>query len=1092
MRMIKHQGRGNNPRPISSALTSALLLYLVLMAPAHARMDAMQLRLSEAYSQDLRWDNIESAPEWLNGVKPYYHKGWQMHRVLLGPKQQTTVLLPAYETFRLYHPNQTLTGTELDVLVSNGTGLAVKQTPQRSTDGHSLVVSPNSASPLLIHISRPYSSTGDFEVALFVSRKVPIADIAPYRNVVWTSARWCLLAQQPSALPELYNQLPARQPQSFHVNGPARLALKNRLHYGRHASELVQEYRIRYWLDAAPPQDLNFSTSAETSRIITVNAAIEVVGREEQAYLEIPAGRHRLVLETDRDLYMQVLAQTGHDYLFNSLNNPRLPVEEIRKQGLLPDTQLILQAQSAQGIAQDNSRQAGGMAASNLLREAALQRLDYPPGLAEAEQLRGFRTFYRDLLPTKKASASPQFMAYFLAETLPAANRPQSDAILADQHLADALKRLSNAYFTPLTDIGRDAANGYTLPEQQTAGQLRLIVDGRDCVQRLLRIEINQQTAKDIWLRCGQERRPETFTRPLAGTALMRLQQEPDSRNVSLDGLFSAYAPAAPVIAASVYELPLPKDVRTIKIWQASERKATAVNVALQYRASKPFLLSEHSYLERLRDLDGKPITTRFTQNATRPAKTQPNSEYPAQPFSSGQYAENEWLPLKRLLHAEYALYRASVSSTPYPQNQTALFAPKPLLEDEMAQAKTAEKRQQWLEALEHWGKAAHFLPGLERQQAQLAQANALTKLGEPYLAENLRRYLSLYAEAPVGEQAISELGKQYQAQNHDAALQTLAAAMFIHHPSAGHRRLLINALLKNAEYRFALLVGLSFIEQAPLESLLTAAYQLEWWESYQWLQEKLPLGQRAFWVGLKAQKQGDYAAALKAWSASGLKPWHDHLQQGIRLRDSLMQATKTNRLALYGQWAQWQQQHPGSKTWQNALWHVKDYTGGDSYYAVDRDVYAQAVRATAERPVTLGILGPVTLNLQIRPLHPNARPDSALDGWLQITDNTQPYHYPYTNNLPAQGLQVTGADNLQLGNLVNLVYQVGQGWHELQLSSGQTPLSIGIQEQRPETPLTVLPALQTDTFAEMSLASPHATAQAVGKSGIERGGAWQ
>jgi len=126
-------------------------------------------------------------------------------------------------------------------------------------------------------------------------------------------------------------------------------------------------------------------------------------------------------------------------------------------------------------------------------------------------------------------AANAQFMAYFLDQTLAAVNRPQSNAIVADQHLTEALKRVGNAYFTALPDVATANANEYTLPAQPTAGLARLVVDERDCVQRLLRIQIDQQAPKDLWLRCGTERNPELFVRPMAETALIRLQQETDA-----------------------------------------------------------------------------------------------------------------------------------------------------------------------------------------------------------------------------------------------------------------------------------------------------------------------------------------------------------------------------------------------------------------------------------------------------------------------------------------------------------------------------------------------------------------------------------
>ncbi|MEQ1738799.1 MAG: hypothetical protein ABL884_02745 [Methyloglobulus sp.] len=1050
----------------ASVLCLSLLGFVSIQA-AYARMDAMQLRLLEPYSQDLRWDNVESAPAWINGVKPEYHDDWEMNRVRLAPKQQVTVFLPAYESLRLYHPKQTVDNKELDIYASSGTGLAVKQNLQQSSDGHSLILSPHSATPLLIHITRKCCRAGDVDAALFVSRKVPLGEIAPYRKPLWFSGQWCWLGQEPFTLPDLYKQLPAQQKKSLELVGPARVTIKNRLHYEQYAGDLAQDYRIHYWLDDDKAQELDFSTSVETGRVITVNGSIEVVGREEQAYLEIPAGRHRLVLQADRPLFVQLLAQTEHDYLFRSLNNPRLPVESIRNQGLLTTTELDQQAQTAKRIAQDNSRKEGGQVASNLLREAALKREDYPAGLTEAEHLRTTRSFYRDLLPSKKADPGTQFMAYFLTETLQPINRPSRDTLLADQHLAEALKRASQAYFTPLTKVGSAGANEYTLPEQQTDGFLRLIIDKRDCSSGFLHIQIDQQMTKDLWLRCQPDLESEAFTRSLAETALMRLQQKPDSFNVSLEALFSTYSEPARVIATAVYEISLPKSTRTIKLWQVS-KPIKPVNVAVQYRASKVFLLSEQSYLARLRDSSGKHTFAQMIDNALG---TNDNLNQKSSTLSAvEQQLVNEWLPLQRLLQAEYRLYKSSVSS--YPATQAVLTVDQQVIDNETALSKSSEAQQNWLEALEHWGKVVNYSEGLKRQQAQLHQAHVLTKMGEDYLAENLRRYLSLFADASVAEQAIVELSDGYQAQNNNAAFLTLASAISIQRPTVAHNYLLLNALLKNGEYRFALLLGLTLGEQLPLDGLLAAAYQLEWWQTYQWLQDKLPPDQRAFWLGLKSQRNGDYNAALKAWSGVKLKPWHDYLQQGLLLRDRLTQITGQNAQTLYGQWSTWQQQHPGTKTWQNALWHVKDYAGSDTYYAVERDVYAQAVKGTLQRPVVLGIMGPVTLNLQIRPLHPTGQPDVAFDGWLQIIDNDVPYRYPYTNNLTSQGLKVTGADNLQVGNVVNLVYQVGQGWHEIKLNSEQAPLSIGIQEQRPELPLSVLPPLKTDTFAEMGFIS--------------------
>ena len=153
------------------------------------------------------------------------------------------------------------------------------------------------------------------------------------------------------------------------------------------------------------------------------------------------------------------------------------------------------------------------------------------------------------------------------------------------------------------------------------------------------------------------------------------------------------------MIPSAVFELPLPINVRTIKLWQASERKPKPVQIALQYRAAKPYLLSEHSYLESLRDWSAKTVSTQLRQfPQPKTASTAKLLDTPT------QILENEWLPLKRLLQAEYNLYKASVSASPY-SNASTSIASQQVLNQTIAQAKTLEKQQHWLEALEHWGK---------------------------------------------------------------------------------------------------------------------------------------------------------------------------------------------------------------------------------------------------------------------------------------------------------------------------------------------------------------------------------------------------
>jgi hypothetical protein len=676
-------------------------------------------------------------------------------------------------------------------------------------------------------------------------------------------------------------------------------------------------------------------------------------------------------------------------------------------------------------------------------------------------------------------------MSYFLTEDLRAINRFQQDTILADQHLAEALKRVASGYFTGINATGESAANTYTLPEQQSPGQLRLVVDKRNCIPRLLKIKIDQQQPTDLWLRCVPDLPPDAFVRSMEETALIRLQPEKQP-GTTLSAIFSAHQQPARLIPTAVYELPIPQSVRTIKLWQASKLTAP-VHVALQYRSSKPFLFSELSYLARLRDSSGLRLRQQFLQDLHGLAFDSSKPE---------QQLQNDWLPLERLILSEYRLFKSWVAKKPAPQ---ALYSEE-LTNDSIAKAKTAEQQQLWLEALEYWGDVVNHTQGSQQQRAQLAQASVLSNMGELYLAESLRRYLSLYAEESIAEQAIQQLAASYLLQHDSFALQTLAAAILVQRPSNKHMLQLLDVLLQNGEYRFVLLLGLTFTQQTPPEALLRAAYQLDWWQTYQQLADQFPEAKRAFWTGIKAQKQGHYQAALQAWSSDHLKVWRQQLQQGQQIFDQFSQITEKNALPIYQQWSAWQQRHPGPKMWQETPWYVQDYAGSDSYYSIERDLYAKAFRATQERPVVLGIMGPATLSLQVRPLH-DAYKDTAraqlavpqtpsdpvvtatpvLDGWIKIIDNKKANIYPFFNNIPSQGLELSGSGTFLAGNLESLDYQVGSGWHQIQIFSEQAPISLSVLEQRPELALSILPLLHTDTFDGLTFMKDHSVA-----------GAWQ
>ena len=1032
---------------MSKKVIAFMMLSLLWVPVATAQIDAMELALQQPYrnKQPLRWDNIGAGPFWLNDKAPVYYPQWKMQGIRTQPGQLSRFHLPAYESLRLYNPGRRLSTKGIAVYLSNGTGLLAETKVRLSTDRHSLVISPQSANPLIVHVGSSAQQTVGTELAVMVSRRERLNTVAPYRNLKGLSGKWAWLSDNPLQIPEVYWQMQAHQKEVVEIEGPARIVLKNRLRYETQATELIQDYRVRYRLNDRPPVWLDFATGIESGRIISVNTMKETLGREQRAYIEIPTGHHRLQLMSDRGLYLRVLEQGEDDYLLPILNQPPLAVQSIRKQGLMAHQELPVINALAQDMVRDNSSKSAPLLGQQLLKDAALRRLNYSAGLSEAKKLLRQHSFYRNLLPGVKNSLEDQFNAYFVNKQLRAIRRPQHDPVVAGQHRSAALNQLGNAYFSP---AGTDSEN-YPLSERDAPTLLRVITDKRQCQERRFSIQMDQEPPQSFRLLCqNDDNADQDFVLSLSETALLDLaKQTTITDNITLGHSFAAYRRPAEMIPVAVNEIVLPQKIRRLKVW-CDDNAQRPLNLALQIRAAKPYQFSEQSYSARVRDSPKSQLFDLLVEDLRRDRFSSSHTE---------RQLQNEWIPLKRFITGLHRHYRSTVADT----IPVKYLAEQSQLQNWRIRAQRAEQRQQWTEALEHWARVVEGSQGVVRDQAQLAQAALLARLSENYLAQSLWRYLALYAQPRVAKQAETQLLAIYRRQHNSAAIQMLAATMFMQRPDQKRLKFLIEALMENQQYRFALLLGL-IVADPPLELMLKAAYQLNWWQNYQqWLTE-LPESRQGFWKGLKAQKLGNYQTALDTWQRARAESWVQQLRQALQIRKQLSESSNIG--FLYRNWSQWQQRHPGGSLWKDAARLVKDTAGTDQYYVLERDLYSKAFRGSTQRPIKLRVMGPVRLSFKIRVLHDRA--DSQLDGWLRIHDNQDQYRYPFSNNKPVQGMELTGEGNYLPGNLMALEYQVGEGVHEIELSSDDALVSVVVHEQRPELPLTVLAPLQLDTFS--------------------------
>lgn len=1094
-----------------------IILFLLCMQNTSAAIDDMELALLQPYinKQTLRWDNIAAKPFWLNVEKPIYFPQWKMQGIRLqetkpskfnksesltfwqtlgsdflagldhasqlfelssssdsplsAPMNDENIndkpnsvassnshlqqsanqfyrfYLSAYQHFRLYNPNQQLQAEDIAIYLSNGTGLLARAKVQKSSDGHSLIVSAKSSHPLIVHVSRSNSFTENIDLAVFVSRQEPINAIAPYRLLKYLSGNTVWLAKTPLQIPQLYWQLNAFKQESISVEGPARIMLKNRLKYEQDATQFRQDYRIRYQLGNSPSSWLNFSTEAESRLNIFVNNKNKTLAQEQQAFIEIPAGHHLLQLMSDRNLLLQVLEQSENDYLLPGLNQPLLPMKTVRKQELLSEHELSKANRSAQVLVRDNNSKSSALIGQQLLKQSAFQNISFSPGLKEAKKIVGQATFYRNLLPGIKHSHADQFNAYFINRRLEKSEHQQHDVIIAEQHQSAALNRLGNAYFSPITK----SPDSFFLPERKVPTQLRILVDNRKCQQRKFSVQMDQQPPRLFILQCQNNAiNKKRFIHSSPETALLKLQEvTPESDNITLEPLFSSYRRPRGLITTASYEIDLPEQVQKLKI-KCLNNDPCSINLALQIRVAKTNQFSEQSYLAQLHDKSETHLLKLLSDYVNDADKYTDATE---------DQLKNQWMPIKRLLTKLNKTFKSSIPS----KIPVHTLADSSELQNWRNLALQAEKKAQWNDALSHWNRIVESSNGKNRDQAQVAQAIILSNLSETYLARSLWQYIILNADPLFAKEAKKQLLTMYRQQQDKAAIQKLATTLYIQQADQQSLGFLLESLIDNEQYRFALLLGLN-LKEPPLEAMLKAAYKLNWWQSYDLFLSRLEAPRKAFWVGLKAQKNHHYATALKSWDEAKLSNWSKHLREGFLIQQQM--SDNSDKVQIYRRWQQWQKNHPGGFIWDDAARLVKDAAGVDQFYVQDRDLYIKAYRATQQRPLKIRVLGPTKLNFRVRPLH--NIPDSQLDGILNISDNKKQYRLPFFNNRVSPSLIIIGEENHLSGNLISMEYQVGEGVHEIELFSDHSPLSIAINEQNPEFALTILAPLQLDTLA--------------------------
>lgn len=1079
-----------------------VLIGLFAASPVQAEIAPWLLEFLDRYNIPLRWDNVEGTPEWISGVLPRYSSEYKCHAVTFRPGEDVLIRVPSRSMVRVYgSTGDTLGDPTLKAFVSDGNGLFMERSVIRGEDGRSWLLHTGLEKNGLVRFFLPSSAGGPVQAALFVSRYESAGNPRPYRNLVELSAPVVQVREKYLDAGRLFQRLSAERPYQVRVKGPLRMLLEHRLVFGPDDRIDHTSYTIQGLLDTRNVLSFSSATRPESRALVQVEDEYPMVGYLRKSYFSIPGGEHILTVLPDRNVLVRLQALEEPDFLFPGLNDPfPLPGEKADDKEdpvllfarskeavdvLRPDPGEYVNIEEwTRRIWKNNRYPAGGLSAAGVVAELA-RRYPGSDELARAERLAaGKFTFYRNLFPLSVGNNSGQVFTRFVSPAL------KEDTVqlrvLHKEALLSAANDMGRAYFSDIpTSKGPGELPGetgltYMLPRRWVQSQLRILVESRTGSGSFM-LQLGNQPE----IRCDvlptAIRPPEEFaldTGPAAAGLAWKLGAGLDP---SLDRKGRADGP----VLVSTLTVPLASDVERIAI-RPLGKTMQPVRVALQYRDSSPFSLSESEFLlarkQLCRSMSMYELALKIYRNtdAAKTLENRPDRE-------AIEDIEAFLLPLFRYIHTREIVFASSVSPLPVPR-ETTVFRPVEV-DGVRRKLKSALKAGQWVVVLEHAMQLYRGTRGQDKIYAAMLVAEALEKSSESYLGEMWLRGLFLYPQhggKGLRQMARHRLERLYQNRNDTNALINLYATCFSQNPSPLYLEKLAEMLLVEGRSHLALVaILLAPQRESNRELLIRAALQSDWYRTVQEAIRKItgPEEQK-FWLGRLEEKRGNGDAALRSFTAAGKmgeKQAHS-IEEAKAIREKLGGDEAEERKEALAAWEQWQNDLPGPFFWQSEPWHVHDHAGGVWLYSAAQDKKTLMYRATGDRPVRAAIWGPVTLRVTVRPLHAEPEGDG-VSGWSRLYVDEELDLIPILKNRPVRQWQMEPGERTLPGRAVTFERRLGPGPHELSLSSSTLELLVAIQVRRAELNNTLPPLSHAAADAVLEAKGPGEPLQRAGET---------
>lgn len=1056
-------------------------LFLILTNESFAQqLDQLQQR-RYGCQVPIAWENVSECCQVVDGVQPSWSYSRRQHIIELHPGQFTDVLLPAHEMVRaLGWDKDCLSAEEVEIWLSDGSGLMRKLNVARTVDNRSIVAAPDYPAYSVARIRRSHQADGCLRFAVYTSRRSVSRGLDSYQCDLVNCQKQVEIHDDTDKRPRSYYQVaPLQRVRIGKRKGDSRVRFETRLHYNNDTSQ-HRCYWMKVFVDGALRKIVTFDTLPERYNRWFVDDHETLIGRHEFAWIDFK-DHENVEIEFSHGCYMRA------DALGLKLCRPRVNrdlVDDLaRVCNVLPDEAMASQCLDGQTVlsfdgnedtdfdpwlhheqflnfARDNTMRQGGLNAYMWMRAIAAYRHSDPDYRDEltapelASKIRGKFAHFRDLLPSSSQSVAPRYVR-FPIRSIRSPKQPFRQIVLGAQHVEEAAGQLPAAILFPMSS---DIADGsgplqYHMPENLGPSVLRVVVD-KATVGDSSNFTIQYDERLPIDFRVG----PTTdihsaLLKPgyQEAAVLALANRHFPFDGSTLGGPFASIGRNTDTTVAATHELIVPAGVKRVTV-RATDGEPNSTLVGIQYLTSRYQKLSESEWLYHQRELlSGDPARIEFSQKLLK----------------------NQVVDTTRLVDSHLTTFQASISrptnaptTTPLSPNDAANI---------LAEAEKQHFESNTTSLIEILSDLAEVSINEVRSAALLARADALRQVGESFLNNReLRGLMAFGDDRNLRTEAWRRL--MNQARELPFAHLLIEQYMIFHmlntDDATERHQLSIDLakqLVEHDRFRMGFFASAPKSNGSPEEFHIRSLFSMRWWEIMQNFANHSSKPKSKLWAGLKEIQRGNTESGLTELEEAGEEghAWVEHWHAAVAINEQLKSPDVSQRIDALSDWEHWQLSHPGPRVWEPSPDLVTGCRAAKHVYSSMRDLRSQFFIAAPEDPGVIEVSGPSTIRIELRPIHiDNA--DSRFDEWFTVTSNGQRGLVAALGNTPSQQLRIEGVKGSVPGRLAITEIKVPEGLHRLELASQNHLFLFRVLQDRPEIKLPALPALSPSTIAKV------------------------